>query len=89
MQCSTVQCSTVILNVFIPPNQPHKTSLFLFLHIIFPFVLGMTLCHENDACPGNDAKLVRCVMGSTLNSSVVVQGMTVQLRSCLRFRACG
>ena len=40
-------------------------------------------------CPGNDAKLIRCVLGTTLNSSVVVQGMTVKLRPCLRFRACG
>ena len=40
-------------------------------------------------CPGNDAKLIRCVLGMTLNSSVVVQGMTVKLRPCLRFRACG
>ena len=46
-------------------------------------VLGMTLC------PGNDAELIRCVLGTTLNSSVVVQGMTVKLRPCLRFRACG
>ena len=38
---------------------------------------------------GNDAKLIRCVLGMTLNSSVVVQGMTVKLRPCLRFRACG
>ena len=30
-----------------------------------------------------------CVLGMTLNSSVVVQGMTVKLRPCLRFRACG
>ena len=40
-------------------------------------------------CPGNDAKLIRCVLGTTLNSSVVVQGMTVKLRPCLRFPACG
>ena len=40
-------------------------------------------------CPGNDAKLIRCVLGTTLNSSVVVQGMTVKLRPCLHFRACG
>ena len=39
--------------------------------------------------PGNDAKLIRCVLGMTLNSSVVVQGMTVKLWPCLRFRACG
>jgi len=39
--------------------------------------------------PGNDAKLIRCVLGTTLNSSVVVQVMTVKLRPCLRFRACG
>ena len=39
--------------------------------------------------PGNDAKLIRCVLGMTLNSSVVVQGMTVKLRPCWRFRACG
>ena len=38
---------------------------------------------------GNDAKLIRCVLVMTLNSSVVVQGMTVKLRPCLRFRACG
>ena len=36
-------------------------------------------------CPGNDAKLIRCVLGMTLNSSVVVQGMTVKLRPCLPF----
>ena len=29
------------------------------------------------------------VLGMTLNSSVVVQGMTVKLRPCLRFWACG
>ena len=40
-------------------------------------------------CPGNDAKLIRCVLGMTLNSSVVVQGMTVKLRPCLHFLACG
>ena len=39
--------------------------------------------------PGNDAKLIRCVLGMTLNSSLVVQGMTVKLRPCLRFQACG
>ena len=39
-------------------------------------------------CPGNDVKLIRCVLGRTLNSSVVVQGMTVKLRPCLHFRAC-
>ena len=46
------------------------------------------LCPGNDAkpCPGNDAKLIRCVLGMTLNSSVVVQGMTVKLWPCLRFR---
>ena len=38
---------------------------------------------------GYDVKLIRCVLGMTLNSSVVVQGMTVKLRPCLRFRACG
>ena len=38
---------------------------------------------------GNDAKLIRCVLGTTLNSSVVVQGRTVKLRPCLRFPACG
>ena len=40
-------------------------------------------------CPGDDAKLIRCVLGMTLNSIVVVQGMMVKLRPCLRFRACG
>ena len=40
-------------------------------------------------CPGYDVKLIRCVLGMTINSSVVVQGMTVKLRPCLRFRACG
>ena len=34
---------------------------------------GHLLC-----CPGNDAKLIRCVLGMTLNSSVVVQGMNRQ-----------
>ena len=29
------------------------------------------------------------VLGTTLNSSVVVQGMTVKLRPCLRFPVCG
>ena len=29
------------------------------------------------------------VLGTTLNSSVVVQGRTVKLRPCLRFPACG
>ena len=40
-------------------------------------------------CPRNDTKLIRCVLSMTLNSPVVVQGMTVKLRPCLRFRACG
>ena len=51
------------------------------------------LCQQSEwmvkLCPGNDAKLIRCVLGTTLNSSVVVQGMTVELRPCLRFPACG
>ena len=35
-------------------------------------------------CPGNDVKLIRCVLGMTI-SSVVVQSMTVnQLLLCLR-----
>ena len=52
----------------------------------------MTLTHMYTvvhSCHGSDAKLIRCVLGMTLNSSVVVQGMTVKLRACLRFRACG
>ena len=34
-------------------------------------------------------KIIRCVLGMTSNSSVVIQSMTVKLRPCLRFRACG
>ena len=34
-------------------------------------------------------KLQRNILGMTLNSSDIVQGMTLELRSCLRFRACG
>ena len=55
-----------------------------FLQFVFSII---TL--EDQIRPGNDAKLIRCVLGMTLNSSVVVQGMTVELRPCLRFRACG
>ena len=34
-------------------------------------------------CAGNDAKLIRCVLGVTLNSSIVVQGMTLNCdRAC-------
>ena len=39
--------------------------------------------------PGSDVKLIHCVFGMILNSSVVVQGMTIKLQPCLRFRACG
>ena len=38
--------------------------------------------------PGNVAKLIRCVLGMTLNSSVVVQGMRndrVRVRIRVRF----
>ena len=38
--------------------------------------------------PGNVAKLIRCVLGMTLNSSVVVQGMrndSVRVRIRVRF----
>ena len=31
---------------------------------------------------GIDIKLIHCVLGMTLNSSIVVQGMTVKLRPC-------
>ena len=44
--------------------------------------------HGYIICPGNDAKLIRCALGMTLNLSVVAQGMTVNLQPCLRFRAC-
>ena len=38
--------------------------------------------------PGNGAKLICCVLGMTVNSSVVVQEMKVKLRPCrpMRFR---
>ena len=53
--------------------------------------LGSNFFNHSKAhiCPGNDAKLIRRVLSMTLNSSVVVQGMTFKLRPCLRFRACG
>ena len=40
-------------------------------------------------CKNLQSQLPVPVLGMTLNSSVVVQGMTVKLRPCLRFRACG
>ena len=46
----------------------------------------------NHLCPGNDVKLICClicVLGMTLNSSVVVQGMTIKLWPSLHFKACG
>ena len=33
--------------------------------------------------PGYDVKLIRCDLSTMLNSSVVVQGMTVKLWPCL------
>ena len=63
-----------------------KTTTWFFSSMQF-FNVSNSVYDEK--CPGNDAKLIRCVLGMTLNSSVVVQGMTVKLRPCLRFRACG
>ena len=37
----------------------------------------------------NDVKLIRCVLGMTLNSFVAVQGMAVNLRQRLLFQWCG
>ena len=48
--------------------------------IDFNFALGMTL-----NCSGYDVKFVCCVLGMTLNSSVLVRGATVELRPQMRF----
>ena len=61
----------------------NRSHIKLWCQIMSLKVLGITLCS------GYEAKLICCVLDIMLNSSVVVQGMTVKLQPCLRFRAGG
>ena len=38
------------------------------------FILNLVMVRCIRECPGNDAKLIRCILGMTLNSSIVIQG---------------
>ena len=64
----------------------HKWNTYLYTSIVQRVSHIHTPLHifQSPSCPGCDVVLVRSVfLVMTINSSVVIQGMTVDLRPCL------
>ena len=89
--CSHALSSLWLYDAWVKWLLPNNIRLSL---TTMTFTMTFTISHHQAVLmrilsPGNDAKLIHCVLGMTLNSFVAVQGMTVKLQPCLRFRACG
>ena len=82
-----ISSSNAINELFeIPLKLKNILRLMTLLNTILQNYRHFTNLHT--ACSRYATKLIRCVLGMTLNSSVVVQGVTVKLGPYLCFWAC-